>query len=226
VSKLVLQSLLNFVIGGTVLGALLFIPAGTIHYWQAWVFILVFGASSNALGIYLSLADPVLLERRKHILPPAGSSHAQTAIVALMGLGVLSLLVVPALDHRLGWSTIPAYVAILGDLVVALSFVGFYFVFRENSFGGSTVEIFEGQQVVSTGPYAVIRHPMYAGVVVMSVGAVLALGSLWALLVIVLLQIPTLVWRILDEERLLRSDLPGYEDYMRTVRYRLVPRLW
>lgn len=225
-AKLLLQSLLNSLIGAAMLGVLLFLPAGTIQYWQAWVFIVVFAVSANGIGIYLSLKDPVLLERRKNIHPAAGSSPAQKVIGALIVLGVLSLLIVPALDHRFGWSSMPAYVSLLGDLLVVLSFVSHYFVFRENSYGGSTVEVFEGQQVISTGPYAIVRHPMYSGVVVMCIGAELALGSWWALLVIVLMQIPVLVWRILDEERLLKKDLPGYADYVQNVRYRLVPYLW
>jgi protein-S-isoprenylcysteine O-methyltransferase Ste14 len=225
-TKLLLQALLTFLIGAVMLGALLFLPAGTIHYWQAWVFIVVFGASSNGIGIYLSLKDPVLLERRKNIRPAAGSSPAQKVIGVLIVLGVLSLLIVPALDHRFGWSSMPAYIALLGDLLLVLSFVSFYFVFRENSYGGSTVEVFEGQQVISTGPYAIIRHPMYAGVVIMCLSTEVALGSWWGLLVIVLMEIPVLAWRILDEERLLRKDLPGYADYMESVRYRLVPHVW
>lgn len=225
-TKLLLLSLLNFVIGSVMLGLLLFLPAGTIDYWQAWVFIVVFSASANGIGIYLSIKDPALLERRKNITRAAPASSAQRIMGVLILVGVLALLVVPALDHRFAWSSMPAFIPILGNLLVVLSFVAFYFVFRENTFGGSTIEVFEGQQVISTGPYAIVRHPMYSAVVVMCVGAVVALGSRWGLLIIVLMQFPVLAWRILDEESVLKRDLPGYTDYMQKVRYRLVPYVW
>ena len=224
-TKLLLLSLLNLVVGSVMLGVLLFLSADTLDYWQAWVFIVVFSAAGNGIGIYLSIKDPALLERRKNIHPEAKSSPAQKVIGALVVVGVLALLIVPAVDRRFGWSSMPAWVSVLGELLVVLSFVMFYFVFRENRFGGP-VEVVEGQQVISTGPYAIVRHPMYSGVVVMCAGAMLALGSWWALLVIVLMQFPVLAWRILDEEALLKKELPGYTDYMCKVRYRLVPRVW
>ena len=225
-ARLLLQSLLSFLVGVVSLGAVLFLSAGTLHYWQAWVFIVVFSASANGMGIYLALKEPALLERRKKIRPAGGSSPGQKMMGVLILVGVLLLLIVPGLDRRFGWSVMPGYVSVLGDLVVVASFVGHYFVFRANSFGGTTVEVFEGQQVISIGPYAVVRHPMYAWVLVMCFGAELALGSWWGLLVIVAMQVPVLVWRILDEEQLLQRDLPGYGDYMRKVRYRLVPHVW
>jgi protein-S-isoprenylcysteine O-methyltransferase Ste14 len=226
VARLLLQSLLSFLVGVVSLGAVLFLSAGTLHYWQAWVFVVVFSASANGIGIYLALKEPALLERRKKIRPAGGSSPGQKVMGVLILVGVLLLLIVPGLDRRFGWSVMPGYVSVPGDLVVVASFVGHYFVFRANRFGGTTVEVFEGQQVISIGPYAVVRHPMYAWVLVMCFGAELALGSWWGLLVIVAMQVPVLAWRILDEERLLQRDLPGYGDYMRKVRYRLVPHVW
>jgi protein-S-isoprenylcysteine O-methyltransferase Ste14 len=225
-TKLLLLSLVNLVVGSVMLGVLLFLSAGTLDYWQAWVFIVVFSAAANGIGIYLSIKDPALLERRKNLTPAAPASLAQKIMGVLILIGVLALLVVPALDHRFGWSSMPGFVAVFGDVLVLLSFVAFYYVFRENSYGGSTIEVFEGQQVISTGPYAIVRHPMYSGVVIMCVGAVLALGSWWTLLVIVLMEMPVLAWRILDEEQVLAKDLPGYPDYMHKVRYRLVPHVW
>lgn len=135
------------------------------------------------------------------------------------------MLVFPALDHRFGWSPVPASVSILGDVLVALGLFINLIVFKENSFGGSTIEVTEGQKVISTGPYGLIRHPMYAGVLVMIVGVPLALGSLWGLAVLGLV-IPVLIWRILDEEKLLKKDLPGYSAYTQKVHYRLLPYLW
>ena len=225
-TKLLLLSLLNLVVGSVMLGVLLFLSAGTLDYWQAWLFIVVFSAAANGIGIYLSIKDPALLERRKNLTPAAPASVAQKIMGVLILVGVLALLVVPALDHRFGWSSMPGFVAVFGDVLVLLSFVAFYYVFRANSYGGSTIEVFEGQQVISTGPYAIVRHPMYSGVVIMCIGAVLALGSWWTLLVIVLMELPVLAWRILDEEQVLAKDLLGYTDYMHNVRYRLVPHVW
>ncbi len=223
--KLILPTLRTFLIGAVLLGILLFLPAGTLNYWQAWVFIVVFMTSTNAIGLYLSLKDPALLERRKKFGPAVEQSPAQKIIVLLTLVGVAALLVFPALDRRFGWSHVPVYISLIGDVLIALSFLGYYFVFRENSFGGSTIEVVQGQKVISTGPYALVRHPMYAGVLVMVTGVPIALGSWWGLAVLAV-TMPVLIWRILDEEKTLRKDLPGYADYLQKVRYRLVPYLW
>jgi len=226
VKRLLLLAVLNFFVGAAILGVVIFLFAGTVHYWQAWVFIVVFSACANGIGIYLSIKDPALLERRKKVRPSSGGSPAQKAMSVLIVVGVLLLLIVPALGRRFGCSAMAAYISLLGDLLVVASFVGHYFVFRANTYGGTTVEVFEGQHVISTGPYAIVRHPMYGWVLVMCLGAELALGSLWGLLVVVGMQVPVLVWRILDEERLLERDLPGYDEYMHRVPCRLVPHVW
>lgn len=224
-NKLIIPTLRTFLIGVVVLGLLLFLPAWTLDYWQAWVFILVFGLSTNAIGVYLALKDPELLERRKQIGPTAEQSTAQKIIISLSILGSLGVMVFSALDHRFGWSPVPAYVSLVGDALVALGLFFDLLVFRENSYGGSTVQTFEGQKVISTGPYAMVRHPMYLGVLIMVVGVPLALDSWWGLAIIALIM-PVLIWRILDEERLLKHDLPGYMEYTHQVQYRLVPYLW
>jgi protein-S-isoprenylcysteine O-methyltransferase Ste14 len=137
----------------------------------------------------------------------------------------LAMLVVPALDHRLHWSTVPLYGAIAGDVLVALGFLVVFFVYRENSFASATIEIYFGQKVVSTGLYALVRHPMYMGAIFLLVGMPLALGSWWGL-VVYLLFIPALIWRILDEEKFLTMHLPGYADYKNKVKCRLMPFIW
>src|SRR5262249_51966981 len=220
-----LPILRTFLLGAIVLGVLLFLPAGTLDYWQAWVFIVVFLVSTNAIGVYLSIKDPALLERRKKAGPAAEGSMAQKIIMSLVILGFLALLVFAALDHRFEWSRVSPGVSIAGDALVALSFMVFYVVLKENSYSGSTVQTFERQRVISTGPYALIRHPMYAGALVMIVGVALALGSWWALAFLPF-TILVLIWRILDEEQLLKRDLPGYTEYTHSMRYRLVPHLW
>jgi protein-S-isoprenylcysteine O-methyltransferase Ste14 len=223
-NKLIIPTLRTFVIGVMVLGVLLFLPAWTLNYWQAWVFIVVFMTSVNVIGVYLSLKDPALLERRKKVTA-AEQNVAQRVIGLLAGTSFLALFVFCGFDYHFGWSSIPWYVSLVGDALVALGLLIDLIVFRENSFGGSTVQIFEGQKVISTGPYAFVRHPMYVGVLVMVIGVPLALGSLWGLAFLAL-TLPVLAWRILDEEKLLNKDLPGYAGYARKVRYRLVPHLW
>jgi protein-S-isoprenylcysteine O-methyltransferase Ste14 len=224
-NKLIIPTLRTFLIGAIALGVLLFLPAWTLNYWQAWVFIVVFMTSVNAIGVYLSLKDPALLERRKKGGPAAEQNVAQKIIISIAITSFLALFVFCGFDHRFGWSPTPAYVSLAGDALVVLGLLIDLIVFRENSFGGSTVETFEGQKVISTGPYALVRHPMYVGVLVMSIGVPLALGSWWGLAYLAL-AMPVLALRILDEEQLLKKDLPGYREYVQKVRYRLVPYLW
>jgi protein-S-isoprenylcysteine O-methyltransferase Ste14 len=215
----------QFLLFPIVMGAVLFLPAGTFDYWQAWVFVGVFFACTVAITAWMAVADPALLERRMSAGPAAEKETTQKIIMAFAFVSFAGLAVVPALDRRFGWSEVPTWVVILGDVLIALSYVGFYFVFRENTYGAATIQVAEGQRVISTGPYAAVRHPMYAGALVLMLGMPLALGSWWGLLMVV----PTvlvLVWRILDEERFLSENLPGYTDYEKKVRYRMVPFVW
>jgi len=219
------RSIALSVLGLVGLGALLFIPAGTLNYWQAWVFIVVFAAATQAIGIYLALKDPALLERRLQFGPGAEQRPSQRIISALVFLGFLAVMVVSALDYRFGWSTVPFWVSLLGNVLVVMGLFITLLVLRENTFSASNIRLEAGQTVISTGPYAIMRHPMYAGALIMVVGVPPALGSWLGLLVVVLL-IPVLVWRILDEEKLLKDELRGYREYAQHVRYRLVPFVW
>jgi protein-S-isoprenylcysteine O-methyltransferase Ste14 len=211
--------------GIVALAALLFIPAWTLDYWQAWLFMAVFVCTSGAITVYLAIRDPKLLERRMNVGPRAEKEPAQKIIMLLATLGFMVTIVFPVLDHRFGWSAVPASVSVLGDALIALAFLFIFFVFRQNSYGASTIQIAEGQTVISTGPYAFVRHPMYAGALVMLIGTPLALGSWWGLFA-VLLILPVLIWRLLDEERFLRQNLPGYAEYQTKVKYRLLPFIW
>jgi protein-S-isoprenylcysteine O-methyltransferase Ste14 len=212
-------------IGAVIMAALIFVPAGTLDYWQAWLFIGVFEGASIAIGVYLAINDPALLARRLRVGPTAERETTQKIIITLAFGGMLALVMVSALDRRWGWSSVPPAVSILGNVLVALGFLVTFFVFRANSYGASTIEVVSDQTLVSSGPYALVRHPMYAGVLMMMIGVAPALGSWWGLVLLVLL-VPVLIWRLLDEERLLRRDLRGYADYLRRVRYRLVPYVW
>jgi protein-S-isoprenylcysteine O-methyltransferase Ste14 len=223
-NTLPIQTARTFIIGVTVLGVLLFLPAWTLAYWQAWVFIVVFSASTTVIGVYLALKDPVLLERRKKVWV-AEQGIGQKIFTILVPIACIALLVFCAFDHRFAWSPVPWYVSVAGDVMVALGLLIDLFTLKENSYGASTIRTFEGQKVISTGLYARVRHPMYVGVVIMMIGVPLALGSWWGLAVLALV-LPGLIWRILDEEKLLSKDLPGYREYEQKVRYRLVPHLW
>jgi protein-S-isoprenylcysteine O-methyltransferase Ste14 len=223
--RLAIRTVTTAVVGLIVLVIIIFVPAGTLAYWQGWAFIAVFTISTNIIGVYLALKDPALLERRVRAGPGAETRPVQRALIAVAFAGALALVVVSVLDHRFGWSFVPAWVSVLGAVLVAAGLMIDLLVFRENSYGASTIETMEGQKVISTGPYALVRHPMYVGVLVMVIGVPLALGSWWGL-AFLLLNVPILVLRILDEETMLRQELDGYADYMRTVRYRLVPGLW
>ena len=208
-----------------ILLACLFIPAGTLSYWQAWVFLAVFAVSSQALGIYFLAHDRKLVERRMKIGPVAEQRPVQKIISALFMLGFVGFLVLPAFDHRFGWSPVAPVLSIFANAIVVLSFVLFFLVMQSNSYAASTIQVEEGQPVVSTGPYAYVRHPMYSGALLLLAAMPLALGS-WLSVLLLVPFFPVLAWRILDEEDFLRKNLPGYAEYMRRVQYRLVPQVW
>ena len=208
-----------------VLCALLFGTAGTLRYWQAWIYVAIFLGASVLTTLYLMKRDPALLARRMRGGPMFEREGTQRIIMRFTSLGFIALLVVSALDHRFGWSTVPLWAVALGNVLVAVGFYFIFVVYRENTFTGATVEVETGQKVVDTGPYAVVRHPMYASGALYMFGTPLALGSYWGFMAIAA-TLPFLLWRLLDEERILTRDLPGYADYRRRVRHRLVPMVW
>jgi protein-S-isoprenylcysteine O-methyltransferase Ste14 len=213
------------IILAVVMGLLLFIPAGGIHYWEGWVYLSIFTGASVITTIYLMITDRALLERRMKGGPTAETRPAQRLIMLIVSIGFVALLVVPALDHRFRWSRMPPAVIALGDLMVVTGFFLIVLVYRENTFTSATIEIAAGQKVISSGPYALVRHPMYASASLYLFGTPLALGSFWALLPAAMM-IPFLIWRIFDEERLLATELPGYAQYQQRVPYRLLPFVW
>ena len=208
-----------------VTGALLFAAAGTFDYWQAWAFLAIYFTVSLAITLYLMKKDPALLARRMSGGPFAEKERSQRIIMSFASIGFIGLLVLPGLDHRFGWSQMPANVAIAGDILVVLGWIGIFFVFRENSFSSATIELAADQRVISTGPYALVRHPMYAAALVMLLGMPIALGSWWGVLTMAAV-VPAVVWRLLDEERFLARNLPGCAEYQLKVRYRLLPLAW
>jgi len=208
-----------------VMGALLFVPAGTFRYWQGWIYLLVFTGASVGITGYLMNADPALLARRMRGGPMAEERPVQKLIMLGASIGFVSLLVVPALDHRFGWSTVPLPIVVAGDLLVAIGFYLISIVYRVNTFTSATIEIAENQSVVSTGPYAIVRHPMYLGGALMFLATPPALASLWGVVPAVFLVL-AMAARLLHEEKILARDLAGYDDYRARVRARLIPGVW
>jgi len=208
-----------------VVGVLLFLPAGTFGYWQAWVFLAVFALSAWIPSIYLQLRNPAALERRMRGGPVAEGRTVQKFVMAGLYLSLAAMCVVSGLDHRFGWSAVPTALCVVGDVLVAVGLFVVVLVVIENSYASTTVQVEEGQEVVSTGLYGLVRHPMYTGNVIMLVGLPLALGSYWAL-VFVVPGLIVLASRIRDEEKMLADELTGYREYTQKVRYRLVPCMW
>jgi protein-S-isoprenylcysteine O-methyltransferase Ste14 len=208
-----------------VMGCLLFVPAGTLRYWQAWVYLAIFTGASGFTTRDLARRDPALLERRMRGGPMAEKRPAQKVIMLGASIGFIALLGVSAFDHRFGWSAVPLGGVVAGDALVAIGFSLILRVYRENTFTSATIEVSEDQRVISTGPYAIVRHPMYASGSLYLFGTPLALGSYWAFVPIVAMM-PFLIWRLLDEERFLSRKLPGYAEYRQRVPYRLMPFVW
>ena len=217
------------VIGGAMLFALmammLFAGAGTFAWPQGWVFLLVFFAWTIGMSVWLYHYDPALFMRRARGGPTSEKEVPQKIIMSIMSLAFIALLIVPALDRRFGWSHAPLWLRPVGNVLLSLGWLIVVRVFKENSYTASTVEVMPGQAVVSTGPYAIVRHPMYAGGMLLLLGMPLALGSWWGLSPIAII-LPTLIWRLMHEERLLTRDLPGYAEYTAKVPYRLIPGGW
>jgi len=208
-----------------VLLIVLFLLAGTVNYWQAWVFVAVIAVSQTAGVVYWALTSPTVLNRRMSSGPIAETRTSQKFIISGVWLSFAALVVFGAFDHRMGWSRVPAAVSLIGDALVAIGIGVTMLVVIQNTYAAATVRVEEGQTVVSRGVYRFVRHPMYVGNVIMMVGIPLALGSYWG----VLLVIPgtlVLIYRIVDEEKLLTKELTGYREYTQQVRYRLVPYMW
>ncbi|EUA73334.1 ergosterol biosynthesis ERG4/ERG24 family protein [Mycobacterium xenopi 4042] len=204
---------------------MLFLPAGTLHYWQAWVFLAVFALSTWLPSIYLLRTNPAALERRMRAGPLAETRRLQRIVIAGLFICFAAMFVVSALDHRFGWSPVPATVSLVGDVLVAIGLGVAMLVIIQNSYAAANVTVEEDQQLVTTGLYGLVRHPMYTGNVILMVGTPLALGS-YCGLVFVVPGLVALVLRIRDEEQLLAQRLGGYREYLQQVRYHLVPYLW
>jgi protein-S-isoprenylcysteine O-methyltransferase Ste14 len=221
-NKKALAALLRFLIG---LALLLFLPAWTPRYWQAWIFLSVFSSSVLAITVYLMENDPKLLRRRMNAGPRAEKEKSQRIIQGAASVAFIAMFVSSAIDRRFDWSTVPLYATAAGDVLVALGLLIIFFVFRENTFTSGIIEIDTDQKVISTGLYALVRHPMYTGALVMLFGVPPALGSWWGLCAVVVIAV-AIGWRLVAEENFLVRKLPGYSEYRNKVKYRLIPFIW
>ena len=204
------------------LGAMFFLPAWTFNYWQAWIYLLVLSVPLIFIVYYLYKHDPELLERRMRFRE---RQKTQKLVIALSWPFFLMAFIIPGFDHRFGWSNMPLVLIVVSETLVLLSYLFIGLVFKTNSYASRIVEVEQGQNVITTGPYAIVRHPMYMGVLVFYVFSPVALGSYWAIIP-ALFIVPTLALRIIGEEKELRENLKGYKEYMLKTKYRLIPGIW
>lgn len=203
----------------------LFVPAWTLNYWQAWLYWLIYVAGTAIGTEYFIRHDPALVQRRLAVGPAAEKEPRQKLIMSVASAIFIFTLAIPGIDHRLHWSNAPVWVALLGEAVVIAGYALVVGTVLQNSYAAATIRVEAGQPVVSSGLYALVRHPMYSGALLMLGFTPLALGSTWGMWMIVPI-FAGLAWRLLDEERVLNRDLPGYAEYCERVRYRLVPGVW
>lgn len=224
-TNLLVRTVLGFLFLMLVLAAALFLTAGSFSFWQAWVYLAVFAVCTILITAYLVRNDRALLAGRVQAGPTAETQRSQQIIQSLASIFFIGLFIVPGLDYRFGWSNVPPIVSIFADVMVALGFFIVFLVFRENSYTRATIEVSTDQKVVTTGPYGIVRHPMYAGAFLLLIFTGLALAS-WVAVPFVIPLIAVIVLRLLDEEKFLQANLSGYRLYLEKVRYRLIPYVW
>ena len=220
--KLFLSALIKFIFGLLLVGILLFLPAGTLGFLNGWLFICLLFIPILILGVVLLFKSPELLKKR---LDGKEKDQTQKGVVALSGLCFLGGFVISGLDFRFGWSTVPLGVIIEASVILLGSYALYAEVMRENAYLSRKIEIQEGQKVIDTGLYGIVRHPMYAVTIWLFLSIPIVLGSWWALICF-LPYIPIIVVRIINEEKLLESELDGYAEYKKRVKYRLIPFIW
>jgi len=219
------KAYLGFVQLAVFMGLAVFLPAWSIRFWQAWVYLITFLGATLIITAYFLKASPELIARRVNAGPAAETEKSQKVIQTFASLFFTGIISVPGLDHRFGWSHVPLYLVVAGDVCVAAGFYLVFLVFKENSYTSAVIETAREQTVVSTGPYSAVRHPMYSGALLMLFATPLALGSFRGSLFFPPMLV-ALAWRLLAEEKFLAASLPGYAEYCQKVRYRLVPLIW
>ncbi len=224
ISKIEVAKLVGsrLIIGIPVLLVILFLPAGTIQYPEAWIYLgVLLIPMLFVMAYFINKAPEFLVRRMKY----REKEKAQQKILALALVPFLIQFILPGIDKRLGWSNLPLVIALSADVLVFAGYLFVLFVFKVNQFASRIIEVDKKQKVISTGPYGIVRHPMYLGTMIMYMASPIALGSYWAILPAVFI-IPVLVARILNEEKVLEKDLEGYTEYQLKTRYRLLPGVW
>ncbi len=219
---LLFKALIKFIMGLLLVGVLLFLPSGSFGYANGWLFICLLFIPMLLLGIVLFFKSPSLLEKR---LSAKEEEKTQRGVVAISGLLFIAGFVIAGLDFRFGWSYVPTWVVVVASAILLVSYALYAEVMRENAYLSRTIEVQDNQKVVDTGLYGIVRHPMYAVTVWLFLSIPIVLGSWWSLLCF-LPYIAVIAVRILNEEKVLVSRLYGYSDYMKKVKYRLIPFIW
>ena len=204
------------------LGLIIFLPAGTLIFWQAYTYFAILVIPMISVIFYFLKKDPKFLERRTR----AKEKEKQQNLLSIFSTAIfLAGFIITGLDHRFAWSNVPVYIVITADIIVLLGYLIILFVFKQNSYASRIVEVSKNQKVISTGLYRIVRHPMYLGILIMFLPTPIALGSYWALIPLSVLPV-ILILRILNEEKVLSNNLEGYYEYCQKTRFRLIPFIW
>lgn len=224
-NKIAVQTIAGFITLMLILGICMFLPAGSLGFWQGWVYLGVWAACVIPITLYLFKHDLKLLTSRLSVGPTAETQASQKIIQSLASLFFIGLFIVPGLDYRLHWSNVPIALELFSDVMIAFGFYIVFLVFKENSYTSAVIEVSEEQSVISSGPYRYVRHPMYAGALLLLAFTPFALGS-FVVLPFFIPMVLVIAARLLSEEKFLNENLKGYREYCAKVRYHLVPFVW
>jgi protein-S-isoprenylcysteine O-methyltransferase Ste14 len=220
--KLFIQAIGKYLLGLILVSILLFIPAGTLNYWNAWLLIGVLCIPMLIVGIVLMIKNPELLRKR---LNAKEKEEEQKSVILLGGLMFVIGFVVAGLDYRFQWLVLPEWLVIAATVVLLFAYLLYAEVLRENAYLSRTIEVQEGQKVIDSGLYGIVRHPMYVSTILLFLSMPLVLGSFFSFLVFLIYPVIT-VKRIRNEEEVLEKSLEGYSEYKKRVKYRLIPFIW
>ena len=212
----------RLLIGIPALLLILFLPAGTFAFWEAWIYLAILLIPMSLVMFYFLKKAPELLARRMKLKE---KEVEQKLIIKLSFIPFLLAFILPGIDKRLGWSDVPITIIVVAEMLVLIGYILFFLVLKENQFASRVIEVEKGQKVIQSGPYRLVRHPMYLGAILMYVASPLALGSYWAVIPAIFI-IPIFIARILNEESVLAKELEGYSEYKLKTRYRLIPGIW
>jgi len=212
----------RLLIGIPALLLILFLPAGTFAFWEAWIYLAILLIPMSLVMFYFLKKAPELLARRMKLKE---KEVEQKLIIKLSFIPFLLAFIMPGIDKRLGWSDVPITIIVVAEMLVLIGYILFFLVLKENQFASRVIEVEKGQKVIQSGPYRLVRHPMYLGAILMYVASPLALGSYWAIIPAIFI-IPIFIARILNEESVLAKELEGYSEYKLKTRYRLIPGIW